>query len=120
LSYRPIEPTIASRQPSSHISMQVPSRLMVTAAGGCSSFGKAYSQSCSWASATLATASATFWTKERATTRPWFCWRSSATRAEPNSAYLWASILAKRGVELTTMRAAWSSGQKVGPPFEPW
>jgi hypothetical protein len=35
--------------------------------------------------------------------------------ADPNSAYLWATLLANRGVELATLRAARSSGQNVLP-----
>ena len=94
-------PTIVSRQPSSHISRQVPSIPMVTVATGSSGSGRAYSQSSSLASATAATASATSCTKQRATVRPWFSARSLITRAEPNSAYLCETILANLGVELT-------------------
>ncbi len=85
---------------------------MVMVAVGSSNAGRAYSQVSSWANATAATASATFWTnRPRATVRPWFSRRSSITREEPNSAYLCEIILANRGVELPTMRALRSSGQ---------
>ena len=73
--------------------------------------GRAYSHSSSFARATAATASVMSWTKQRATTRPWFSDRSLITRAEPNSAYLCETILANLGVELTTIRALRSSGQ---------
>lgn len=78
---------------------------MVIVATGFSDTGNSYSQSCSLASATAATASATSWTKERATVRAWSSARSATTRPAPNSAYLKATILANRGVELTTIRA---------------
>ena len=52
-------PTIASRQPSSHITMQVPSSPMMIVATGFSDAGSSYSQSSSLARATVATASAT-------------------------------------------------------------
>ena len=84
---------------------------MVIVAVGPSNSGRAYSQSSSLANATAATASATFWTKQRATFRPWFSARSLITRAEPNSAYLNETILANLGVELLTIRALRSSGQ---------
>jgi hypothetical protein len=81
-------PTIASRQPSSPINMQVPSSPMVIAATGFTDAGSTYLQSSSSAGARAATESATSWTKQRATTRPWSSARSSMTRPAPNLAYL--------------------------------
>ena len=44
---------------------------------------------------------------------------ADAVAAAANSAYLWATTRAKRGVELTTIRASRSSGQWALPPG-PW
>ena len=93
------------------MSMQVPSSPTVTVATGPSGADSSYSASSSRASATAATASATFCTNERAMSRPWLERRFWVTRADPNSANSWAMIRANRGVELTTIRAASSSGQ---------
>src|SRR5439155_290660 len=46
--------------------------------------------------------------------------RSGSTQVEPLRANLFATTLANRGVEVTTIRASRSSGQKVLPPALVW
>ena len=84
---------------------------MVMVAVGSSNAGRAYSQVSSWANATAATASATFWTNDPGH-------RTAVVLPQvldhPRGAELGILveiILANRGVELPTMRALRSSGQ---------